>query len=350
MISIITPYQFSETTLTSLAIANQLCQFDTVKIFATKRDKTKKMIHPYWDKHVCSYNNFKSYQKIYNSKIVIYCDPELSIWTKFITAEDLTAIDASLLCVLHRNGEILKDKKFIKKFKLIISPSRFINIEKKPIPIVWTNFISDINFAPREGFLYGNRTVSILMYLTPHFIKSCGMQLIKTINELIIISPNKCLITIAASNRLPNKMRKFINKLRNNYKNHKIFITKINNYIDLISLCHQHDWFFYGAIKPNFPVITFDVPPCNEIIINNKNGLLIPCPYTNTKGHLLPNAKYRNQNVCSKLLEIVKNNKILLDLQTVDWHIKEHQNEFHKLWENIVEIHYYKQSSGEKHE
>lgn len=85
------------------------------------------------------------------------------------------------------------------------------------------------------------------------------------------------------------------------------------------------------------PVLAFDIPPVNEVIINKTNGILIPCTQEKTKTESI-RGKLIESELHSYLDYVATSPKILTDMQKICWsELDNHYKSTFQGWYQILE-------------
>jgi len=334
MINIITPYRFCETTLTAINIANIASSLDDVQLITGEKIRNKNTVHPYWDQKVKSIYNKSREKSLLDAKVNIYLYPYTSIvnFLGEVYYNELITKNKRSICVVHWHSPYVKNINFLKKFEIIVTPSRhFKGIPQKIVnkkTVAWVNNFSDIQVTKREGLVEPGK-INILVYFNKATINNHGIIILHDIARILGFS-NKVRFQIICPSKFPKRLRNLSKVLQNKYGKDKIKFNKVKSFYDFIGFCCKNDWFFYTPHKTNFsilvstvnklgmPVLAFDIPPVNEVIINKTNGILIPCTQEKTKTESI-RGKIIESELHSYLDYVATNPKILTDMQKNCW-------------------------------
>lgn len=350
MIAILAPYNRGEATSAAIRLANLvLAHGGEVRLVATTNAESG--VHSYWDQRVWSGRGDGVYYAARNVAKFVHFQPHPAL--REMT--ELVAEQAEHILVPQWHQLKPEDGALLLDHHVIVCPSRrcregirdvvFNGIEPSKTVLTWANFDAGIPFVTREGLVAEGGNPRVLFLANHTVVDACGPMVLRLIAALLDELP-KLTVSILCNKTWPEQDRKDIRKMRAHY-GERFHSGKLSNANQLTKEIHAHDWVVLPWTRVDFgvtamqalacgaPVIAWDIEPCSEIIVSEKNGLLIPCELQVSKFHA-PTAVPDLGRTLKTLIPAFRDNRMLFRMQTQDWHLDQLEKEFNKFWARLL--------------
>lgn len=339
-ISILTPYNRSDTTMAAIRLADLAVALGYDVNFISC-DFHENNIHSFWDSKVIKGKSHNIYTKTKDSKKVIYflINNDLLNKVQLVTKQAIHVLVPSW----HK---LLLNTEIYKEYNKVVIPDRsfftyFVNNikAKNTHYCLWEAGLPSL---PREGTVESNKVITYF-FCDNNVIDFCGTLVLELVNELLK-NLIKLEVILIYNKSWPKKDRKLIKELS---KNNRFKHEKISNIHRQILLLHKCDWFVYPAVRGDFampvfyslscgvPVIVNDVNPFNNIITNNTTGFLVPCENKtlNSKAPMAIQTFGQWYSVCYKAFSSTRQ---LFSMQQHDWQLQKLTRTFNSFWSKLL--------------
>jgi glycosyltransferase involved in cell wall biosynthesis len=166
-------------------------------------------------------------------------------------------------------------------------------------------------------------------------------ELVATLGYLLMEVP-RLQVTMTVESGWPKSVRAAAKRLLREFED-RFSVTRGMSMDRQLTAINEHDWLWMASVQGTtgfpvqealslgVPVIAWDVPPFNEMILNQCNGRLIPAPHTHSDIGA-PTAQWLSAAAVTSLLDALRSEEELMACQEQDWALEAKERDFKKFW------------------
>lgn len=346
MVIIVAPYDRGEVTAAAVRLAELGHQLG-LNTRLVAEGPCRAPVHPYWDSRVTSSLGNGIYKAARGADQVIWFIASEHVRQKvdlvtpkarhiFVpTASNLKRVDAEWLAARHTDivcpsllmASLLKERLY----------------PKKQAPVTWARWVSGLDHVQRIGLV--NRVhPRLLVHCDASVVDNFDNVVLPAVGNLLTYCPN-VVVSLVALKSWETKGRRRLRQLTDRY-GARVQLYTPGSETDQFPLFHQHDWGLFPSPRADFGMylqharacgltaITFDVPPYNELMTHDDNGILLAC-HTVSNWLGLPSAMPNVEQLTEQLVKLVPDHERLESLQKTEWKLVEVRAAFNAYWARL---------------
>lgn len=346
MISILAPYGRNEVTLAAIRLAEFAtgCGHD-VRLIACGQHEQK--VHPAWDGQVKSAKKLGIPKAVFGATTVVHFQCH-HFWLQAATLADTVLRRAKQILVPTLHGFHKTSVEAVPRYDQIICPSvstrnilfeqAFLGDRTEGAKLKVTKWTAALPPVRREGTVEGGR-IRASVYCDASAIDFCGPLVLETIDRALQNHPH-LIVTVLSTKSWCTRDRSTLAHLAHKWPD-RLERQKVTNLFDLNRAFLSSDWAMVPGVRAEFGtaaatamacgtvVVCNNVAPFSEIVTNAR-GLLVPCEVSKAAyGPIAIPSLAAWGEAADKAFSA---KKLLLSLQTQDWHLQQTAAAFNKVW------------------
>lgn len=344
-IGIYAPYDTSELTHAAVRLASLAHHygFTTRYVAAVNRDAE---IHPYWDQHVRSARKTKLSRWVADNDCCVWFWPHRR---RFEEAARAGGGNTRHIIVPPWHDLTEADLEWLHWFDKIACPSKRMRddlvdkIRNSENILTWCRWTAGMRPLKKEGTRVKGR-IRVAVLLDGYTIERHGDAIIDLVHLLLGVHSHLdlTLLHLRSWNR---KQGQFLATLQRKYGERLQTLRRLS-LSQQVHQIHEHDWAWLPSIKVSnamlahtalccgSPVLTWNVCPQNEIIVDGHNGRLVACSVERSEMGA-PIVQWDGDAMRKAAVETFTDSAMLTQLRGHTWHRQQADDAFSEFWRQL---------------
>lgn len=354
MITILAPYGRNEVTAAAIRLAEYGVALGR-EVHLVASGTEERHVHPAWDGKVRTGRKTGIYKGAIRADHVVHFGYHKEWYDRAVLVGDKATGRTKQILVPNWYGFDSLDRETVKKYDRIVCPSRgckraihseLFHGEKGIVKdrLTWAPWDAGVDRVRTERFVEDEK-IKALFVCDTNSIDVCGRMVLELVDELLATT-QKVHATLLSVKTWSRSDRKALKALGKKWER-RLSVRAVHQFHDVDQEMRLHDWVVLPAVRSQFgltasralscgkPVICNNVEPFNEVVVTDKNGVLVKCDvkYGSLKS---PIAVPQYGQWLETLRQALTSPRLLIGLQVKDWGVEDNRTQFETVWRKAL--------------